>query len=251
MNIQWDAETYSTNFDFVPQYGEAVMNLLTVQNGGRVVDLGCGNGRLTAQLRQRGYKVLGIDASASMLDQARKDYPDLMFALGDAVTFRLETPCDAIFSNAVLHWIDKDRHAAMLHNIAGNLKTGGEFVFECGGRGCAETVHSTLEDLFTERRLNYPRVFYFPTIGEYAPRMEQCGLRVTYAALFDRPTPQVGPHGGADWIRMFVQRPFDGMAEQEKEDIIHEAERRMAAKLLKNGTWVIDYVRLRMRAVKL
>lgn len=69
MNIFWDAEKYKKDFSFVPQYGEAVMDLLDAAPGFRVVDLGCGNGALTEQLAACGYDVtgrgcLGRDAGA-------------------------------------------------------------------------------------------------------------------------------------------------------------------------------------------
>ena len=73
MNIFWDAEKYKKDFSFVPQYGEAVMDLLDAAPGSRVIDLGCGNGALTEQLAARGYDVTGVDASAEMLELAREN----------------------------------------------------------------------------------------------------------------------------------------------------------------------------------
>ena len=62
-NISWDAAEYKENFSFVPAYGEAVIGLITKQLGSRVIDLGCGNGSLTAHLADRGYLATGIDDS--------------------------------------------------------------------------------------------------------------------------------------------------------------------------------------------
>ena len=88
----------------------------------------------------------------------------------------------------------------------------GQFVFECGGHGCGARIHAALAREFEAHGLAYELPFYFPTIGEYAPLVEAAGMRVTHALLFDRPTALKGPNGMADWIRMFVQRPFEGMA---------------------------------------
>lgn len=250
MNITWNAENYRQGFSFVPSYGEDVMHLMTVPQGSHVIDLGCGNGRLTRQLADAGYKVTGIDASDNMLRLAREEYPSLQFQHGDAVTFRLDEPADAIFSNAVLHWIDADLQAQMLRNVAANLRVGGEFVFEFGGYGCAEAVHSTLEEIYKEHGRVYPRVFYFPTIGEYAPLLEAAGMLVEYAVLFDRPTPQQDGRTVADWIRMFDVAPFEGIPADEAGEIIAEAQRRLERTLCHDGTWYIDYVRIRMRARK-
>ena len=134
MNIRWDAEGYARGFGFVPAYGEAVMDLITVPKGSHVIDLGCGNGQLTKRLIERGYRVTGVDASDEMLALARAALPGATLLKGDAVTFDVG-PADAVFSNAVLHWIDADRQQAMLSNIARNLKPGGQFVCEFGGFG--------------------------------------------------------------------------------------------------------------------
>ena len=112
MNIFWDAEKYKKDFSFVPQYGEAVMDLLDAAPGSRVVDLGCGNGALTEQLAACGYDVTGVDASAEMLELAREGHPELKFLPGNALDFTLDEPVDAVFSNAVLHWIDADKQQA-------------------------------------------------------------------------------------------------------------------------------------------
>lgn len=70
------------------------------------------------------------------------------------------------------------------------------------------------------------------------------------AFLFDRMTKLEGNDGLSDWIRMFVKKPFESMAEAEKADIITQATARLKADLCKDGVWYADYVRLRMRAVK-
>ncbi|MCI9141099.1 MAG: methyltransferase domain-containing protein [Lachnospiraceae bacterium] len=251
MNITWNAQNYQDNFCFVSQYGEGVMELLTIPEGSRVIDLGCGNGTLTEKLAERGYTVTGIDASKDMLALAQKEHPDLTFIQGDALSFTLEEKADAIFSNAVFHWIDEKNQEIMIANIADQLREGGELVCEFGGYGCAEAVHSTLEKCFAERGLLYPRTFYFPTVGEYTPLLEKHGLRVEFATLFDRLTPQNSEHGVIDWINMFVTKPFEGMDEKVKNDILQETENTLYERLFLDGKWYIDYVRIRIRARKM
>lgn len=251
MNIYWDAEKYKQDFMFVPEYGAAVLDLLDAAPGARVVDLGCGNGALTRQLADRGYRVLGVDASPEQLALARQTYPDLTFAEGNALDFALAEPADAAFSNAVLHWIDADKQQAMLDHIATQLRPGGLFVCEFGGKGCAETVHAELERRFAAHGLYYRRTFYFPTIGEYAPMLEKAGFRVEYATLFDRPTRQNGPHGLADWIRMFDTAPFAGVDPALAGAIIAETEDALRPVLWQGDAWYVDYVRIRFKLRKL
>lgn len=250
MNVTCGARGYEWNFPFVPSYGEGVIDLIDVLPGETCLDLGCGNGTLTASLRDRGLAAFGMDASPEMLALARKSHPDLRFIEGDATSFALELPVDVVFSNAVLHWIDRERHPEALAHVAAALRQGGQFVFECGGYGCGARIHAALAREFGARGLAYELPFYFPTVGEYAPLVEAAGMRVTHALLFDRPTPLKGPDGMADWIRMFVQRPFDGMEPGLADQIISAAVASLAPELLRDGTWYADYVRLRMRAVK-
>lgn len=123
MNIQWDGKKYADDFNFVPQYGEAVLDLITLPKGSFAVDLGCGNGALTAKLAERGYNVLGIDDSAEMLELAGRQHSDIPFRKENALTFHLDQPADIIFSNAVFHWINAEDQQTMLNNVAGNEYT--------------------------------------------------------------------------------------------------------------------------------
>ena len=191
-----------------------------------------------------------IDASPEMIALAREGHPDLAFRCEDALSFSLEEPADAIFSNAVFHWIDADKQNALIENVARNLASGGELVCEFGGYGCGEAVHSTLERCFEERGLSYPRTFFFPTVGQYAPMLERHALLVEFAVLFDRPTPQKSADGLNDWIGMFNKKPFEGMADGLKADILREANECLRDVLCVDGVWVIDYVRIRLRCRK-
>ena len=251
MNISWDAKGYRERFSFVHQYGEGVMELLTAKSGSRVIDLGCGNGALTRKLADKGYRVMGVDASPEMIALAREAHPELTFSCEDALAFTLEKPADAIFSNAVFHWIDADKQDALIANVARNLAPGGELVCEFGGYGNGEAVHGTLERCFEARGLAYPRMFFFPTVGQYAPMLERHALLVEFAVLFDRPTPQKSADGLNDWIRMFIKKPFEGMSEELKADILREANDCLRDVLCTDGVWVIDYVRIRLRARKI
>lgn len=89
------------------------------------LDLGCGNGALTKRLAERGVRAIGLDASAELLETARTHYPDLTFVRDDATAFVLDQPVDAVFSNAVLHWIDRAHQPAVLQHVHAALRDGG------------------------------------------------------------------------------------------------------------------------------
>lgn len=248
MNIEWNAGDYHKNFSFVYKYGEELLNLFTLQKGVRVADLGCGSAVLTKELRGAGYDVCGIDSSTQMIELAKNNAPDIPFICADATQFRLEEPVDGIFSNAVFHWIDD--HEALAENLARNLRAGGELVCEFGGKGCAEAVHSALEDIFKAHGLKYKRTFNFKSIGEFASVLERHSLVPVYCTLFPRPTRQQGEDGLKNWIFTFLKEPFSAVPEGEREQIIAEAERDLRPMLYKDGEWYIDYVRIRVKAIK-
>ena len=93
--------------------------------------------------------------------------------------------------------------------------------------------------------------FYFPTIGMYAPLMENAGFKIEYAVLFDRFTPVKGENGIVDWIKMFDKKPFENVDPNTANTIMYEAQKNLTDKLFKNNTWNVDYVRIRMKAVKI
>lgn len=250
MNIAWNAEKYARDFAFVPQHGAELIGLLDKKTVHTVLDLGCGSGVLTKQLADEGFSVCGLDASDAQLALARRSYPALSFQKGDATDFTLAHPVDAVFSNAVFHWIDREQQPAMLACVSRALKKGGQLVFECGGYQNAVQIHGALRKAFRKRQLDYRFSCWFPTVGEYAVLLEQAGFKVVFATLFDRPTPLKGETGLEDWIRMFVKEPFEGLDDAMQAEIIREAVENLRPSLYQNGVWVADYVRLRCKAIK-
>lgn len=251
MNIKWDADKYTRDFSFVHQYGNSVTELIEADKNSKVLDLGCGNGALTKVLQDKGYSVIGLDASSELLQIAKEKYPDIDFLQGDATDFTLSKPVDVVFSNAVFHWINKDKQQDMLKCVYNALKDNGEFVFEFGGYGNNQKIHKALAEVFSEYGYCYEMPFYFPTIGEYAVLLENSGFEVRYAVLFDRLTELSGENGLKDWINMFVKTPFSVVkTNEEKEEITDKAVKALKNDLFIDGKWYADYVRIRMKAVK-
>ncbi len=252
MNIKWNANKYTEDFSFVHKYGNSVTELIDADVNSTVLDLGCGNGALSKALQDKGFRVKGMDASKELLDIARENYPEIEFIQADATEFVLDEQVDVVFSNAVLHWIDKEKQADLIACVYRALKESGQFVFEFGGYGNNELIHESIEKEFIKRGYKYESSFYFPTIGEYSKLLEEAGFKVTYATLFDRPTELKGGDGLKDWINMFVKTPFSIIdSEEEKEAIIDKAVANLKNVLYKDDKWYADYVRIRMKAVKM
>lgn len=89
MNINWDGETYTSNFSFVHQYGQDVIELIEAEEGSTVLDLGCGNGALSRVLREKGYHVTGVDTSPELLGIARRNDPEIEFIRADCLRKKL------------------------------------------------------------------------------------------------------------------------------------------------------------------
>ena len=166
MNQNWNAEKYSSGFSFVYQYGQDVLNLIEIENVKDVIDLGCGTGTLTKALAEKNFNVIGLDASEEMLEKARKNYPEIKFIQADATNFKIENKVDVVFSNAVLHWIEKSKQPSMMKCVYEALNDGGQFVFEMGGRGNNKLIHTLLAKIFAKYNYEYIMPFYFPSIGE-------------------------------------------------------------------------------------
>jgi trans-aconitate methyltransferase len=107
----WNASRYATNAAFVPALGQPVLDLLQPQPGERILDLGCGDGVLTKKLAATGTQVVGVDSSPDMIAAARRRGLDAR--LMDATGLTFDDEFDAVFSNAVLHWIKDDPDAAI------------------------------------------------------------------------------------------------------------------------------------------
>lgn len=250
--MKWNADLYDDKHSFVFQYGENVLELLDVKAGERVLDLGCGTGYLTHQIKLLGSIVTGADASPEMIEKARHTYPDVDFVVADGAAFSFNETFDAVFSNAALHWM-KDADAT-IRNVYQCLNKGGRFCAEMGGKGnVQEMIKATVAVLtkhgYTADMGNIP--WYFPSTAEYASKLEAAGFRVTYTAHFDRPTLlQDGRQGVAKWLHMFGSSFFKAIPDTELSQILDEITDLLEPAYNNNGQWYSDYKRLRFIAVK-
>ncbi|GAA4922546.1 methyltransferase domain-containing protein [Mucilaginibacter defluvii] len=250
--MKWNAELYDQKHAFVFQYGENVLELLNAQPGEHILDLGCGTGYLTQQLHDLGAIVKGTDSSAEMIRQAKANYPDVDFAVEDATKFKATEKYDAVFSNAVLHWIKNAD--AMMDCVYKSLKPGGRFVAEMGGKGNVQHLIAATKQVLEQHgyhRQAKSEIWYFPSLGEYTSKLEAHGFRVSFAAHFDRKTPlQDGDQGVAKWITMFAPLYLVGVPEHEKQQMLQEVTALLEPHYNEGGQWYADYKRLRFIAVK-
>lgn len=243
----WDSSLYDDRHSFVWKKGAELLDLLDPQPGERILDLGCGTGHLTAQIAARGADTRGLDSSMSMIAQARRNYPKLKFALADARRFHFDEPFDAVFSNAVLHWIPDA--GSVIANVARVLKPCGRFVFEMGAKGNNARVLAVLRAVLEEAGFAPRMPWFFASAGEYATLLEKQGFEVEALRTIERWTRLEHPERGLrEWLEMFAGSWFEEVPAEKREPLIGEIESRLRDTLRRDGAWWIDYRRLRVVA---
>ena len=251
-NTNWNANLYDDKHSFVFKYGEDLVHLLNPKPGEKILDLGCGTGYLTNVIAESGAQVTGIDSSPEMISKARSEYPNLEFEILSATNFHFEKPFDAIFSNAVLHWVlEKEKAIDCMYS---NLKTGGRLVIEMGGKtnvqSIMKAIKKTLAKYEAGEKTNI-NIWYYPSIGEYASLLEARGFRVTYATHYDRETElKDSTNAIKDWVKMFGSSFLKNIDRNVADKLLTEIQDSLRATNFRSNKWYADYKRLRVVAVK-
>jgi SAM-dependent methyltransferase len=242
----WDPARYQKNAGFVAEHGLPLLTLLAPRTGERILDLGCGDGALTAKLAELAT-VVGVDASRDQVAAAKARGLDARVA--DAARLPFTEEFDAVFSNAALHWIrDPD---AVIDGVWRALKPGGRFVAECGGAGNVAKIIAALLPALDRRGIDGRAAvpWYFPSPAEYRARLERRGFRLRSIELFERPTPLPGRLG--DWLDTFAESFLAAVPPIERPRLKEEVEAALRPSLCDSaGRWTADYVRLRFAAEK-
>ncbi len=245
MSQQWKAEFYGRTSRYVSDLGAELIELLEPREGERVLDLGCGDGALTAKLVTAGCRVTGVDSSPSMVAAARARGLDARW--GDARRLDFSNEFDAVFTNAALHWV-KDAFGAA-QSVRRALRPDGRFVGEFGGYGNVRTVCGALREALGRSGLDFDRLnpWYFPTAEQYRETLTAAGFQVERVWLFDRPTPI--PGDAAEWLANFGGAFLAPLPGPERAAVVAETQRLLEPVLRdEEGNWSIDYVRLRFSA---
>jgi trans-aconitate 2-methyltransferase len=192
----WDAATYDRIADPMTRWGSAVLDRLPLRGDERVLDVGCGSGRVTEQLLARlpRGRVVALDGSPAMIDEARRR----LRGEGDRVTFvvadllaplPVEPPVDAILSTATFHWITD--HDLLFRNLAGVVGPGGMLVAQCGGAGNIATVLAATEAVAPTFGLDpgWRGPWLFATPEATAERLRAAGFVEIDTWLNPEPTP--------------------------------------------------------------
>jgi trans-aconitate methyltransferase len=243
----WNAEGYDRHARFVSELAGPIVALLDPKPGERILDLGCGDGVLTRKLEDLGCTLIGIDSSPELVNAALALCLDAR--LEDATRMTFESEFDAVFSNAVLHWI-KDADA-VIGNAYRALRPGGRFVAECGGHRCVETIQTALVAELERRGYDgwSANPWYFPTTADYGARLAKAGFDVRYIEIVARPTTLPGDISG--FLETFAGPFTSVLPDSDQARYLADVRRRIEPSLRSaDGTWTADYTRLRFVASK-
>ncbi|HLH09412.1 MAG TPA: methyltransferase domain-containing protein, partial [Terriglobales bacterium] len=240
------------------EWGKKVLARLELKGDEKVMDAGCGTGRLTAELLNRlpRGRVLAVDISRNMLQKAEEYLKPrfdgrVRYAEADLAQLPFEAECDGIFSTAAFHWV-KD-HDAMFRGLARALKPGGWIEAQAGGRGNLDDVHGRVLDLverpdFAQFFENWEEPWEFPSPETTTRRMLQAGFADAEAWLEPAAVRLQGRDQYRDFLRDVILRPF--LARITDEELKAKFLEEIVEQAVADPEFKLDYVRINLRGRK-
>jgi len=207
----WNARDYADNSSAQAGWATELIERVGLQPQESLLDIGCGNGAITARLAARvpGGRVVGIDASADMIRLAASSYPatdrsNLIFLQMDAADIRLPREFDVAFSNAALHWVGDQ--LAVLRGVCSCLRPGGRILFQMGGHGNAAVILRVVGGLTSEPRwrgyfAGFVSPYHFHGPDQYRGWLSESGLEAVRAELIPKDMRHPDPEGLKGWLR--------------------------------------------------
>ncbi len=225
---RWNAADYAANSVVQQAWARELIAQLHLRGDEHVLDVGCGDGKVSAEIAQavpRGF-VIGVDASPQMIKFARATFPqaqapNVEFRVMDARKIRFRRKFDLVFSSAALHWVDD--HQAFLSGAASCVRSGGRLVVSCGGKGNAQDVFVALRPEMRLKRWReffrkMERPYFFHSPDSYERWLPQFGFKSQGVQLSPKDAIYDGRKGFAAWLRTtwlpYVQRVPENLREE-------------------------------------
>jgi trans-aconitate 2-methyltransferase len=241
----WDAATYDRVADPMTRWGGLVLDRLPLAGDERVLDAGCGSGRVTELLAARLPRgaVVALDASPSMIEQARVR----LAPFGERVSYvvadlgqplPIDGFVDAVLSTATFHWVPD--HEALFRNLAAVVRPGGRLVAQCGGAGNVASIKAVLAQVGD----GWLGESHFETPEATAERLTAAGFTEIKCWLNDEPTDFEPGAPFEEYLRTVVLGSHVArLPEGERDAFVHEVASRLPEAR-------IDYVRLNILATR-
>jgi trans-aconitate 2-methyltransferase len=258
----WDAKDYAKHSSAQQTWARELISKLKLNGHESVLDIGCGDGKITAEIA--GYvpygTVIGVDSSKEMIDLSSANftqdkYPNLSFQVADARLLAFQEQFDVVFSNAALHWI-KD-HKPVIAGIQKGLKAGGRILLQMGGKGNAASILSILEEMMSEKEwsrcfsgFTFSYGFYEPE--EYTAWISDAVLNPVRIELIPKIMSYDTRDGLSGWIRTTWLPYLDRVPGKRREEFIARLIDKYIDKYPPDneGKIHVDMMRLEAEAVK-
>ncbi len=260
--FNWDAKDYSNFSSEQQKWGRELTAKLNLKEDDEVLDVGCGDGKITAEisLKVKEGHVTGIDNSEPMIQLAKKKfqsekYQNLSFEVCDAKEIYFHDQFSVVFSNAALHWVDD--HEKVLNGIYKNLQPGGRVLLQFGGKGNAAEILNILDEMIKDEKWiqyfsNFKFPYNFPGDKEYTELISKSGLLLKRVQLVGKDMIHEGETGLAGWIRTTWLPYTSKVPENKREEFIDIITKRYINKFPPdiNGNVHLNMVRLEAEALK-
>jgi trans-aconitate 2-methyltransferase len=171
---EWDASSYDRMSDPQLTMSRDVIDRLDLQGDERVLDAGCGTGRVTELLVERvpNGAVVGVDGSAKMVEQTRARGIEAYTA--DLAELTVTEPFDAVLSTATFHWISD--HDALFARLHAALRPGGRLSAQCGGAGNVANVQAAIDAVDHPALRGWEGPWNFAAPAQTKQRLEAAGF---------------------------------------------------------------------------
>jgi trans-aconitate 2-methyltransferase len=256
---RWNPEDYSRHSAGQEHWARELLNGLNLRPDDAVLDIGCGDGRITAAIAERvpEGRVVGVDLSADMIRHAEvhHGHPNLAFRQADAQTLPFDSEFTVVFSNAALHWV-RD-HRPVLAGIARALKPGGRCLMQMGSRGNAAALIAAFEAIagdpeWREGFEGFESTFGFHDAESYRRWLTEAGMEAGRVLLIGKDMAHTDREAFIGWLRT-AWHPYTSKVplEQRERFIDVVAERYLADQPPDEaGRIHVDMVRLQVEARK-
>ena len=250
----WDAAEYHRVSDPQRSWGLKVLDRLAPAPAERILDLGCGTGRLSREIlaREPAAQVIALDRSSTMLAQAARDGSDrIRFVQADATRLPFVDGFDAVFSTATFHWVpDHDRLFTAIHGV---LRRGGRLVSQAGGAGNLIRLYNRAAALAADTRFaegfeSWTDPWTFASVDETRARLEQAGFTNIEVWLEQAPTTFADGKAFAEFTAtVCLRHHLERLAQPQRTDYL---DRLTALAATDDPPYTLDYWRLNIDARK-
>jgi trans-aconitate 2-methyltransferase len=252
----WDAARYHRISDPQLVWGRSVAARLEPASGERILDIGCGTGRLTSEIAgQPGIRVVGLDRSAAMLREAARHRGTAnstpVYVRGDGGALPFVEAFDAVFSAATFHWIPD--HERLFASVFAALTPGGRFIAQAGGAGNLDRLYGRARQVmrsprYADRFASWLEPFHFENVADTEARLRRAGFTDVKVSLAIAPVPFEDAARYSEFVAaVCLRHHLDRLPEAEREGFMQQI---TGHALEDDPPLTLDYWRLNIAARK-